>query len=166
MFDRCPDAQLVTDLVAVQGAAPVMDADAAAVHLLEQAVAWDRVSAWVEYQKLDTLRRFQAARVDADTQLSAEMESTLAKKTPAQRAALLRMRAELDAEAGRFAAEEIALALNISPTAAHRQLALATDLHTACTATSVRRWSWGRSAGSSPPWSPPPPAGSQSRRGG
>ena len=117
MFDRCPDAQLVTDLVAVQEAAPVLDADAAAVDLLEQAVAWDRVAAWVESQRLDTLRRFEAARIDADTALGEQAQAVLAEKSPSQRAALLRMRANLAAEAGKFAAEEVALALNISPTA-------------------------------------------------
>jgi len=129
MFDRCPDAQLVTDLVAVQEAAPVLDPDAAAVDLLEQAVAWDRVAAWVEANRLDTLRRFEAARIDADTALGEEDEAVMAERSPAQRGALLRMRANLAAEAGKFAAEEIALALNVSPTSAHKQLTLARDLH-------------------------------------
>ncbi len=106
----------------------MLDADAAAVDLLEQAMAWDRVSSWVEAQRLDTMRRFQAARTDADTEMCADMKAALATKTPSQRAAVLRMRANLDAEAGKFAAEEVALALNIS-TAAHKQLTLAQDLH-------------------------------------
>ncbi len=129
MFDRSPDAQVVADLVALQLAAPVLDADAAAVDLIEQAVAWDRVAGWVEFQRLDTLRRFQAARVDADTALSADLAAALATKTPSQRAAVLRLRADLDAEAGKFVAEEVALALNVSPTSAAKQLALASDLH-------------------------------------
>ncbi len=108
----------------------MLDADAAAVDLIEQLVAWDRVAAWVESQRLDTMRRFQAARTDADTKMCADMQAALATKTPSQRAAVLRMRANLAAEAGKFAAEEVALALNISPTAAHKQLTLANDLHT------------------------------------
>lgn len=107
-----------------------MDADAAAVDLLEQAVAWDRVGAWVESQRLDTLHRFEAARIDADTALGEQAEAVMAERSPAQVGALLRMRANLAAEAGKFAAEEVALALNISPTAAHKQLSLARDLHT------------------------------------
>ncbi len=107
----------------------MLDPDAAAVDLIEQLVAWDRVSSWVEAQRLDTMRRFQAARTDADTEMCADMKAALATKTPSERAAVLRMRANLDAEAGKFAAEEVALALNISPTAAHKQLTLANDLH-------------------------------------
>jgi hypothetical protein len=42
---------------------------------------------------------------------------------------LRRLKHSLATEAGKFAAEEIALALNISPTAARKQLALARDLH-------------------------------------
>lgn len=130
MFDRCPDAQLVTDLVAVQKTAPLLDPDAAAADLLEQAMAWERIGSWVESQRLATLRRFEAARTDADVEMCADMRAALAEKTSSQRAALLRMRADLDAEAGKFAAEEVALALNISPTSAHKQLVLARDLHT------------------------------------
>lgn len=105
------------------------DADTAAVDLIEQAMAWERVAAWVEYQRLDTLRRFEVARTDSDVALATDFQRALATKTPSERAALLRMRADLDSEAGRFAAEEVALALNISSTSARKQLALASDLH-------------------------------------
>lgn len=107
----------------------MLDADAAAADLIEQAMAWQRVAGWVEWQRLDTLRRFEAARTDSDVALATGFQAALATKSPSERAALLRLRADLDAEAGKFAAEEIALALNISPTAAHKQLALARDLH-------------------------------------
>ena len=67
MFDRWPPAQLVADLVAMQSSTPVVAADRAAVDLIEQAVAWERVSGWVELLRLDTLRRLEAARIAADT---------------------------------------------------------------------------------------------------
>jgi hypothetical protein len=102
-FDRCPDAQLVADLVAMHSAAPVTWADRAAVNLIEQAMGWQRVAAWVEWKRLDTMRRFAGARADADR--------------------------ELDAQAGRFAADELALALNLSVTSVEKQLRLADDLH-------------------------------------
>lgn len=127
MFDRCPDEQLVTDLVAAQSTPHVADADSAATDLIEQLMAWDRVAAWVESHRLETMRRFAAARVDADTDLSGV--ELPADAPPSARASLARLRANLGEEAGRFAGEEIALALNISPTSAHRQLRLAEDLH-------------------------------------
>ena len=107
----------------------MLDADAAAADLIEQAVAWQRVAGWVEWQRLDTLRRFEAARTDSDVALATDFQAALAMKSPSERAALLRLRADLDAEAGKFVAEEVGLALNISPTSAHKQLALARDLH-------------------------------------
>ena len=125
MFDRTPDAQLVADLVRAQETAPEMDAGAAATDLIEQLAAWERVAAWVESQRLDTMRRFAAARTEADRELTAADVP----QTPSAQAALRRLRASLAEQAGRYAAEEIALALNLSPTSAHKQLALANDLH-------------------------------------
>ena len=127
MFDRVPDAQLVADLVAAQAAAAQLDAGRAAAELIEQLQAWDRVASWVHSRRLDTMRRFEAARVAADTDLAAtdDPESLSA----SQRAARRRLRAGVVEEAGKFAAEEIALVLGISPTSAHKQLALAHDLH-------------------------------------
>ena len=124
MFERCPGAVLVADLVSVQEAAPVVDAHAAAVDLLEQAVGWERVAAWVEFNRLDTLRRFAVARTEADRALGPDDVP----QTPSALAALRRLQACVEEEAGRFAAEEIALALNVSPASAHKQLALARDL--------------------------------------
>ncbi len=49
--------------------------------------------------------------------------------TASQRAALRRLEADLEDSAGRFAAEEIALALNMSVTSVDKQLRLAQDLH-------------------------------------
>jgi hypothetical protein len=99
------------------------------VELIEQAMGWERVAAWVESQRLDTLRRFEAARVQADTELGEDVEESSVPRSVSQRAALRRLKGTLEAEAGRFAAEEIALALNISVTRAHQQLNLARDLH-------------------------------------
>jgi hypothetical protein len=50
MFDRVPDAGLVADLVAAQGAAAEVDAGRAAAELIEQLQAWDRVAWWVHSQ--------------------------------------------------------------------------------------------------------------------
>ncbi|MDX6367016.1 MAG: hypothetical protein QOK30_2092 [Nocardioidaceae bacterium] len=75
MFDRCPDPQLVADLVAAQAWPEAENAAAAAVELIDQAMAWERVAAWVESQRLDTLRRFEEARVDADSALAAVWRS-------------------------------------------------------------------------------------------
>jgi len=47
-----------------------------------------------------------------------------------QAVALARLEADLDEAAGRFAAEEIALALNMSPSSVGKQLLVARDLHT------------------------------------
>ena len=127
MFDRVPDARLVADLVAVQGTVAELDAGRAAAELIEQLQAWDRVASWVNHQRLDTMRRFEAARVAADTELAATVD--LESLSVSERAAVRRLRTGLAEQAGRFAAEEIALALNISPTSAHQQLALAHDLH-------------------------------------
>jgi len=146
MFDRVPDAQLVADLVAAQAAAAQLDAGRAAAELIEQLQAWDRVASWVHSQRLDTMRRFEAARVAADTELAdtdligggqagggqaggGQAGGGSGSLSVSQRAAVRRLRAGLAEEAGRFAGEEIALALHISPTAAHQQLALAHDLH-------------------------------------
>ncbi len=118
---------MVTDLVAAQSTPHVADADSAATDLIEQLMAWDRVAAWVESHRLETMRRFAAARVDADTDLAGV--ELPADAPPSARASLARLQANLGEEAGRFAGEEIALALNISPTSAHRQLRLAEDLH-------------------------------------
>jgi hypothetical protein len=128
MFDRCPDPQLVTDLVAAQAWPEAESAEAAAVELIDQAMAWERVAAWVESQRLDTLRRFEEARVGADSALASGVEKSWAGRPPAERAALRRLKRGLETEAGRFAAEEIALALNISVTRAQQQLTLARDL--------------------------------------
>jgi hypothetical protein len=129
MFDRCPDPQLVADLVAAQAWPEADSAAAAAVELIDQAMAWERVAAWVESQRLDTLRRFEEARVDADSALARGVEASWAGRPPAERAALRRLKRGLETEAGRFAAEEIGLALNISVTRAQQQLTLARDLH-------------------------------------
>jgi hypothetical protein len=91
-------------------------------------MAWERVAAWVESQRLDTLRRFEDARVDADSALASGVEESWAGRPPAERAALRRLKRGLETEAGRFAAEEVALALNISVTRAQQQLTLARDL--------------------------------------
>ena len=45
MFERCPDAQLVADLIAAQAWPEADSADAAAVELIDQAMAWERVAA-------------------------------------------------------------------------------------------------------------------------
>jgi hypothetical protein len=111
MFDRCPDPQLVADLVPAQARPEAESADAAAVELIDQAMAWERVAAWVESQRLDTLRRFEEGGVDADSALARGVEESWAARTPAERAALRRLKRGLETEAGRFAAEEIALAL-------------------------------------------------------
>jgi Domain of unknown function (DUF222) len=128
MFDRVPGAELVVDLVAAQSAPAASTADAAAVDLIEQAMAWERVAAWVESQRLDTLRRFETARIAADSALGEDVQESWSQRPASERAALRRLQRTLESEAGRFAAEEVALALNISPTAAHRQLLLARDL--------------------------------------
>jgi hypothetical protein len=129
MFDRRPDSQLVADLVAAQAWPEAESAEAAAVELIDQAMAWERVAAWVESQRLDTLRRFEEARVAADSALASGVEESWAGRPPAERAALRRMKRGLESEAGRFAAEELALALNISIARAQQQLTLARDLH-------------------------------------
>lgn len=153
MFDRSPDSDLVTDLVAISATAPVADAAAAAADLIEQLMAWQRVACWVEANRLDTMRRFAAARIASDeveyTVLAAEATEKLtasiaaglagpdghidevdiahavAKAAAAGRLEVPRWRAR----AGKFVAEEVALALNISPTTAGKQLTLAHDLH-------------------------------------
>jgi hypothetical protein len=109
MFDRCPDPQLVADLIAAQAWPEADSAAAAAVELIDQAMAWERVAAWVESQRLDTLRRFEEARVAADSALASGVEASWAGRPPAERAALRRLKRGLETEAGRFAAEEIAL---------------------------------------------------------
>lgn len=126
MFDRCPDAQLVADLVRAQEAPPEFDADAAAVDLIDQLTAWDRVVSWAESQRLATMRRFHAARVDADEQWVPDPDV----QTPSQIASIRRLQADMSEQAGKFAAEEIALALNLSPTTAAKQLTLAQELST------------------------------------
>ncbi len=126
MFDRNPDASLVVDLVRVQDSPLVRDADLAAVELIEQLVAWNRVVAWAESQRLATMRRFCAARVNADEQWLPDP----AVHTPSQIGAIRRLEADMIEQAGKFAAEEIALALNISPTMAAKQLTLASELAT------------------------------------
>jgi hypothetical protein len=128
MFDRSPDPRLVADLIAAQAWPEAESAEAAAVELIDQAMAWERVAAWVESQRLDTLRRFEEARVDADSALASGVEESWAGRPPAERAALRRLKRGLETEAGKFAAEEIALALNISVTRAQQQLTLARDL--------------------------------------
>ncbi|MGI8889030.1 MAG: hypothetical protein ACR2GB_08705, partial [Nocardioidaceae bacterium] len=132
MFDRAPDEQLVVDLVATQVAAPPASAALAAQGLIEELVAWQRVASWVESQRLDTMRRFEAARVAADRDIAADATNDGAGMdlSPSQRAAVLRLEANLDDLAGKFAADEIALALNMSPSSASNQLSLAHDLHT------------------------------------
>jgi hypothetical protein len=116
MFDRCPDAQLVADLVAAQAWPEADSADAAAIELIDQAMAWERVAAWVESQRLDTLRRFEEARDDAHSALASGVEESWAGRPPAERAALRRLKRGLETAAGRFAAEEIALApTSLSP---------------------------------------------------
>jgi hypothetical protein len=66
MFDRIPDATVVADLVRAQHAPEVGDPDVAAAELIEHLMGWQRVAAWVESQRLDTMRRFAAARTAAD----------------------------------------------------------------------------------------------------
>lgn len=135
MFDRYPDAQLVVDLVAVQAGPQPSTAAAAASTLVEEAVAWQRVAAWVEAQRLDTMRRFELARIRADRDLVTEWWAANGSAEPAlptepgHRAAVLRLEADCDEQSGRFATEELALALNMSPPATARQLSLARDLH-------------------------------------
>lgn len=174
MFDRFPDERLVADLVAVQSAAPASSAAQSARGLIDELVAWQRVAAWVEFQRLDVMRRFELARIAADRDLVAGMSAALGAEPPvtdtdgccdadpiresasireavarldaaldgvgadegaidlsvSQAAALARLEAGLDEVAGRFAAEEIALALNMSPSSVAKQLSLARDLHT------------------------------------
>ncbi|MBA2444549.1 MAG: hypothetical protein H0V49_04370 [Nocardioidaceae bacterium] len=71
MFDRLPDERLVADLVAVQSSAPTSSAAQAARGLIEELVAWQRVSSWVEFQRLDVMRRFELAGIAADRDLAA-----------------------------------------------------------------------------------------------
>lgn len=129
MFDCCPDAELVANLVRAQSTAPLADPNAAAVDLIEQLSAWSRVAAWVEAQRLDVMRRFYEARVDADVRFGEPVDGVDLDASPSAKAARARLRAAVEDEAGRFAAEEIALALNISPTSAAKQLHLAHDSH-------------------------------------
>ncbi|MGI8434872.1 MAG: DUF222 domain-containing protein [Nocardioidaceae bacterium] len=134
MFDRLPDAALVADLAAVQEMPPESSAAAAASSLIEQLMGWDRVAAWVEAQRLDVMRRFVDARSGADRELVAgaepgEQQCGADQWSASHKAAVARLEASLDETAGKFAAEEVALALGISPTSASRQLALARDLH-------------------------------------
>jgi hypothetical protein len=83
----------------------------------------------VESHRLETIRRFAAARTEADSALAHGIEESWSKRSAGGQASLRRLKGSLESEAGRFAAEEIALALNISPTSAHKQLSLARDLH-------------------------------------
>src|SRR5262245_20765161 len=124
MFDHIPDADLVADLVASQATPPVADPEAAAVELIEQLVAWQRVASWVEAQRLDTMRRFAEARTAADRTLTCAPDAD-----PSEHAAVGRRLASLREQAGRYGAEEVALALNVSPTSVAKQLTLANDLH-------------------------------------
>lgn len=129
MFDRGPDATLVADLVGSRADPPAARADEAARSLIEELMAWQRVSSWVEWHRLDTMRRFERARIEADRDL-AEDEGTWSQDlTASQRAALRRLECDLEDSAGRFAAEEIALALNMSVSSVDKQLRLANDLH-------------------------------------
>jgi hypothetical protein len=129
MFDRCPDVGLVADLVASLADPPAACADDAARSLIEELMAWQRVASWVEWHRLDTMRRFERARAEADRDL-AEAESAWRQDlTVSQRAALRRLEGDLEDSAGRFAAEEIALALNMSVPSVDKQLRLAHDLH-------------------------------------
>lgn len=141
-------------------------------------MAWQRVSSWVEFQRLDVMRRFELAQIAADRDLVAGTsaapgapshggasgqpappvtntygccDSTPIREAAArldaaldgvgadegaiampvsQAVALARLEADLDEAAGRFAADEIALALNMSPSSVGKQLLLARDLHT------------------------------------
>lgn len=70
------------DLAAAQAGPVVKSPAVAAVDLIAQAMAWERVAAWVESQRLDTLRRFKRPRVAADTALGADTESQLAHRPP------------------------------------------------------------------------------------
>jgi hypothetical protein len=70
MFDRCPGVSLVADLVASRADPPVARSEDAARSLIEQLMAWQRVSAWVEWHRLDTMRRFERARTEADRDLA------------------------------------------------------------------------------------------------
>lgn len=133
MFDCLPDADLVRDLVAVQERQPETSEALAASGLIEQLMGWASVAAWVEAQRLDVMRRFVEARVDADHELAASAEpdehDPRVEWSVSHRAAIARLEASLDETAGKFAAEEVALALGISPASASRELALARDLH-------------------------------------
>ena len=92
-------------------------------------MAWQRVASWVEWHRLDTMRRFERARVEADRDLAETEQAWRQGLTASQRAALTRLESEVEDTAGRFAAEEIALALNLSVASVDKQLRLADDLH-------------------------------------
>ncbi len=130
MFDRYPDAHLVGDLVSCRDGSPHDSAASAACALIEEVMGWQAVASWVEWNRLDTMRRFAEARRAADIDLvgSDATVPDLSHLTPGQRAAIGRLEADLDDQAGRFAAEELALGLNMSVTSVEKQLTLARDL--------------------------------------
>src|SRR4029077_15071297 len=66
------------------------------------------------------------ARTAADRTLQCTPDASASEE-----AAVARLQASQAERAGRFATEEVALALNISPTSAAKQLTLAQDLHDA-----------------------------------
>jgi hypothetical protein len=130
MFDRAPDVTLVADLLASSARPAPASAESSAAALIEELTGWQRVASWVEWHRLDAMRRFEAARTEADRDLASSSVPDEPGKSPSQLAAIARLEASLEQSAGRFAAEEIALALNVSVTSVDRQLRLARDLHT------------------------------------